>query len=312
MFMNFKRATTTLFLDPSSKEELEYDKSKKVNIILSPSLYWVKKMSLPVKSVREVKKLLPSIFEDSLPEGHYSYTAYKSGDDFMLFAYEDKKILSLLGEHGISSANIASVHLAQSEFKELSSAFCINEKQCMYLKDELLVLAPSAWISEKEKLTLDDVKLSNHRIALQQFGHIVDNSSLYKIGAVLGVLALILTVEIVITGAKKESITVAKDELFSKYKLQATMFQNSSSLAKYSKIHTKQTKLRESISHFLSLKLKANQKITLLEYKNRHLHVSISGVDKSSFNRIKNELTQKGSKFTSLLSEDKLKVEVSI
>jgi hypothetical protein len=89
--MKFRRDTTTLFLDPASKEQLIYDTSKKVNIILSPSLYWVKKMSLPVTNVREVKKLLPSIFEDSLPVGHYSYTAYKHGEDFMLFAYEDKK-----------------------------------------------------------------------------------------------------------------------------------------------------------------------------------------------------------------------------
>lgn len=203
MFMNFKRPTTTLFLEPSANEEFSFDKSEKLNIILSPALYWVKKMPLPVSSVREVKKLLPSIFEDSLPEGHYSYTAYKSGEEFMLFAYEDKKILALLSKVGIGLANIASVHFAQSEFKELSHAFCINEKQCMYMKDELLVLAPSAWISNKEKLNIEDIQLSKHTLTLQQFGHIVDNSSLYKMGAILGVLALVLLIEIFITNAKK-------------------------------------------------------------------------------------------------------------
>ena len=310
--MKFRRDTTTLFLDPASKEQLTYDTSKKVNIILSPSLYWVKKMSLPVTNVREVKKLLPSIFEDSLPEGRYSYTAYKHGEDFMLFAYEDKKILDLLAKHDISSANIASIHFAQSEFKEIASAFCINEKQCMYLQDELLVLAPSAWISEKEKLNLDTVTLSKHTIKLQQFGHIVDNGSLYKIGAFLSILALILIVEIFITSVKKDTIALAKDELFTKYKLQSTMFQNRSSLNKYSKIHKRQTKLRESISYFLALKLKTSQKISLVDYKNNLLSVTISGVNASSKNAIISQLNAKGIKFTTSLNDDKLKVEAKI
>lgn len=310
--MKFRHDTTTLFLDPASKEYLSYDKSKKVNIILSPSLYWVKKMSLPVSSVREVKKLLPSIFEDSLPDGHYSYTAYKHHEEFMLFAYEDKKILDLLTKHNISVSDIASVHFAQSEFKEIPNAFCINDKQCMYLKDELLVLAPSAWISEKEKLSLSQIKLSKHSIKLQQFGHIVDNSSLYKIGAILSVLALILIVEIFITSSKKNTITEAKDELFTKYSLQATMFQNRSSLKKYSKVHTRQTKLRESISYFLSLKLKTIQKISLIDYKNNLLNITISPVDASSLKSIKNQLNTKGIKFKTSLSENKLKVEMKI
>ncbi|MBT5935861.1 hypothetical protein [Sulfurimonas sp.] len=310
--MKFRRDTTTLFLDPASKEQLIYDTSKKVNIILSPSLYWVKKMSLPVTNVREVKKLLPSIFEDSLPVGHYSYTAYKHGEDFMLFAYEDKKILDLLVQHGISSVNTTSIHFAQSEFIEIPSAFCINEKQCMYLKGELLVLAPSEWISEKEKLNLDTVTLSKHTIKLQQFGHIVDNGSLYKIGALLSTLALILIGEIFITSVKKDTITLAQDELFTKYKLQSTMFQNRSSLNKYSKIHNRQTKFRESISYFLALKLKTNQKISLVAYKSNLLSVTISGVNTSSKNAIINQLNAKGIKSTTSLTNDKLKVEVKI
>ncbi|MEA1983381.1 MAG: hypothetical protein U9N39_07545 [Campylobacterota bacterium] len=310
--MKFRSATTTLFLDPATKEEFSYDKTKKVNIILSPSLYWVKKMTLPVGSVREVKKLLPSIFEDSLPEGHYSYTAYKSGEEFMLFAYEDKKILSLLAQHSIAPANIASIRFAQSEFKELSSAFCINEKQCMYMKDELLVLAPSAWISQKEKLNLEELKLSNHTIKLQQFGHIVDNGSLYKVGAILGVLALILLVEIFITSSKKESITQAREELFSKYKLQSTMMQNRSSLSKYSKIHKRQTKFRENISYFLSLKLNKDQKISLIEYKDNLLSITLSGVDTTSAQKIEKQLNAKKLKFTKVLSDEKLKVEMKI
>ena len=99
--MKFNTKLKTIFLDPNSDKSVinNYDndsilvtddaskKREKVNVILSPSLYWVKKLSLPVKYVREVKKLLPSIFEDTLPKGNYNYTAYKSGEDFFGFEH---------------------------------------------------------------------------------------------------------------------------------------------------------------------------------------------------------------------------------
>ena len=312
MFTRFKRETTTLFLDPNSQEKLSYDKTRKVNIILSPSLYWVKKVKLPVKSVREVKKLLPSIFEDSLPEAHYSYSAYKSGDEYFLFAYEDKKIFELLAQEGISYADIASVHFAQSEFEEMSSALWINEKQCMYIKEEVLVLAPCAWINEKEKLDVKNIKLSNHTIVLQQFGHIVDNSSLYKIGIILGVLVLIFIAEIFIASGKKDDIVAVKDEVFSKYKLQATMFQNRSSLEKYTNIYETQKHFREVISYFLTMKLQKNQKITLIDYKNKLLSVTISDVNKASLLQITQQLEKKNVKYKTSFNGKNMKLEIKI
>lgn len=302
----------TLFLDPNSTEGFEYEKGRQLDIILSPALYWVKKLKLPLKSVHEVKKLLPSIFEDSLPEAHYSYTAYKSGEEYLVFAYEDKKIFDLLSARGISYADIGSVHFAQSEFLEIESAFCVNEKQCMYLKDELLVLAPSAWISEKTQLNIEDIKLSNHTVKLQQFSHIVDNSSLYKIGAILGILVLIFSVEIFIVSSKKAEIVSAKEELFSKYKLQPTMFQNNSALKKYESIDKRQKALREHISYFLTLGLQSGQKISLIEYKNKTLRVTVSGVNQKNAPHIQKQLDAKGVSYKTSFVADNMKLEMKI
>jgi hypothetical protein len=312
LFTRFKRDRLTLFLDPNSKESFSYEKGEVLDIVLSPSLYWVKKLKLPVKSVREVKKLLPSIFEDSLPQGHYSYYAYKSGEVYFLFAYEDKKIFDLLSAKGIAYADIGSVHFAQSEFKETSSAFCVNDKQCMYLKDELLVLAPSKWIHEKEKLDVKSLELSSHTVKLQQFGHIVDNGSLYKIGAILSILALILIVEIFIASAKKEEISLAKEEIFSKYNLQETMFQNRSALKKYTNIYETQKKFREKISYFLTMKLQKGQKITLIDYKNNLLSVTISGVTKETSGMITEQLDAKKVAYKRSFSADNMKLEIVI
>lgn len=313
MFTKFKRDRVTLFLDPNVKQEpFIFEKKEKVDIILSPSLYWVKKLKLPLNSAREVKKLLPSIFEDSIPEARYSYAAYKSEDEYFVFAYEDKKIFDLLAQKEISYANVASVHFAQSEFVAFESAIRINEKQCMYIKDELLVLAPSEWIQDKETLDMRNLNLSNHTIKLEQFGHIVNKSTLYKIGVILVLLALIFIVEIFIASAKKAQIIESKEKIFAKHNLQPTMFQNRATLEKYTKINAQQQKIREYISYFLGMKLGATEKIALIEYKNALLQVTISDVSKESSKSITKSLDDKKAQYKLTMSGTNMKLEMKI
>jgi len=312
LFTKFKSKTRRLFLDPNKGEAVEISKGEKLDIILSPSLYWVKKMKLPVTTVREVKKLLPSIFEETLPSSHYSYTAYKKGDEFFVFAYEDKKIFELLHKKGISVTHIHSVHFAQTEFMTLEDAVKINETQAMYLKDDILLLAPLVWMSETKNLELENLKLSKERIKLQQFGHIVDNGSLYKIGAVMVILALILMVEIYIASSKRDAVLASKDALFSKYGLQPTMMQNKSTFSKYSKIYETQMRLREYISYFLTMKLKSGQKILLLDYKNKILSVTVSGVKKGASRTFFSQLDAKKLKYKSSFHGENVKVEIKL
>ena len=312
MFTRFKSSTTTLFIDSNFEDDLSYKSGTKVKLILSPSFYWVKKISLPISSVREVKKLLPSIFEDTLPSAHYSYTAYKVGDEFIAFAYEDKKIFELLKKIGINYADVVSLHFAQSEFETLQGACRVNASESIYLQDGIVVLAPTSWLKESRKLDTTDILLSKHKIKLQQFGHIVDSSSLYKIGAILVTFALILVVEIFVAKSKLSDLESAKGELFSKYKLQSTMFQNRASMKKYSKIHKTQTKLREYISYFLSMKLKNGQKLIVIEYKNNHLYVKISGAAQGKERRITSQLDSKGVKYKVSFHEETMSMEIKL
>ncbi|MDF1877754.1 hypothetical protein JHD47_07985 [Sulfurimonas sp. SAG-AH-194-L11] len=312
MLTKFKRSVNAVFLDPLRSETIVCEKGKKLDIILSPRIYWVKKMTLPVSTVREVTKLLPSIFEDSLPLGHYSYYAYKHENEFILFAYEDKKILDLIASKGISSADIGSIHFAQTEFEDLEGGVRVTDKESMYSKDRLLVLAPTSWIKESKELDLENIRLSKHSIKLQQFGHIVDNKSLYKIGGILLAFALILIIEIFVTNSKTDTIEQKKEALFAKYKLQPTMFQNRSTYDKYMKIYKRQTKLREIIAFLLTMPLKETQKITLLEYKNKKLFVNIKGVKKESENRLFSKLNEKNIKYKTSYNGDSIKVELSL
>jgi hypothetical protein len=267
--MKFNEQKRVVFLDPNSNLIVESD--EKVEIILSPALYWIQKLKLPVKYLRDVKKLLPSLFEDILPDGNYSYSAYKDENEegsFFIFAYEDKKIIDLASSFGISSSNISSVRFAQSELDQLEGAVKINESQSIYVKDGVVTLVPCCWIEESGDINLEDIKLSKHKITLAQFGHIVDNSSLYKIASVLVVFSLLFFSEYFITKQKIASLEDQEAKIFKEYDLKPTMFQNKAILKKYKGIHENQTKLRDELSKALKQK-----DINLITYKNNKLKV---------------------------------------
>ncbi len=309
MFTRFNQKFKTIFLDPNAPTVTT---EEQVNIILSPSLYWVKKLSLPVKFVRDAKKLLPSIFEDTLPEGKYSYSVYKEGDDFFAFAYDDKTILETLEEKGISSSNVVKVYFAQSELSFIEGAVKINETQSIYLKDDILILLPCCWVEESGDLSLDDVVLSKHNITLAHFGHIVDTSSLYKIAAVMLALIVLVSAELFITTHKLSEVETLKEGLFKKHKLQDTMFQNEAILKKYTSIHKKQINIRKQAALLLSLKLKADEKIKQMSLKNRTFVVKFDKLSQGSIDLITKKLKAEKIAFKSAKDGDSFTLELAI
>jgi hypothetical protein len=291
--MKFKQEKIILFLDPHTTISPEELGDKKLYIILSPSLYWVKKLQLPVKSLREIKKLLPSIFEEIVPAGHYSYHAYKTEDGFVAFAYEDKKILKLLEDKKIDVNRVAGFYFAQAEFQNDTNSYKINEKQALLNKDGNVIITPLGWVKGAKEFVLKDHKLHSKPIRLQQYGHIVDMQSVYKIGAMLGVLLVIVVVEIMMTHAKIEKLQKAKEEIFSNYHLPPTMMQNRAILSKYKAIHTQQYHLRELIAFFLHLHLPSGVSLLEIDFHNKQLRVLFSAIDKKQEKYLFRKLLQK-------------------
>ncbi len=307
--MKFKDDLKTIFLDEYSEV---FNLDEKVNLILSPSLYWVKKLDLPVKYLYEVKSLIPSLFEDILPDGNYSYTAYKSNEKYFIFAYEDKIILDLLHEKGISLSQVNNIHLSQSEFQYIETALKINDTQSVCIKDELLILVPCSWIKETRYLNLDNEKLSKHTIALAQFNHILDKKSLYTLGIIFSIMILLVSIEWFISSKKINEVDQIKEEIFSKYKLKPTVLQNKVLLKKYTKIHTRQMKIREYISSILAIKLKSGYPLSLLSIKNRLLSINFNIKNQADKNTIINFFKSKEMEFKSSYKENKLFVEIKL
>ncbi|PHS56724.1 MAG: hypothetical protein COB17_08445 [Sulfurimonas sp.] len=316
--MIFNKKYNTIFLDIDSPV-MEID--EKINIILSPSLYWVKKLTLLVKYVRDVKKLLPSIFEDYLPKGNYNYSAYKNekvgadDSDFFVFAYEDQKIIQLLAQKNISMNNVASIRFAQSEIYDFENAYKIDENKSICIKDEIVVLLPSNLLQDRQELDLQSLSLSKHKITLQQFSHIVDTKSIFKIASVLIIFIFLILSEYFITSQKTKDITKLKDELFIQNNLKSTMFQNKAMLKKYRTLNKKQIKIRKYTAQILSIKLQKDEKLSLLVVKDKLLSAKFSGVKKGHDNFIETKLKSvlnKNVKMKKTYKNEILRLEISL
>ena len=283
MIGKFKTQVQTLFVDKNSPV---FSVEGSLNIILSPSLYWVKKVSLPVKYLREVKPLLPSLFEEVLPAGNYSYSAYKQGEDYFVFAYEDKMILDTLVSKGISASQVKGVYFAQSELFSIDKPVEIDEQNSLYKKDDIVMALPSSWFAERISLEFDASKLSKHSIALKQFSHIVNDKSLFKMSAIVLVFLLLIATEYFITSHKVTELQTKQENVFQKYHLKATMFQNRAMLQELQTHHKEQMKLRKYMAIALKTPLLKNQKLTLIELRAMKLKLAFSGEKKGLENRL--------------------------
>ena len=309
MFSKFNKQIDTIFLDSNSKK---FDITENVNVILSPSLYWVKKVSLPVKYLRDAKALLPSLFEDVLPKGNFSYFAYKKGEDFFIFAYEDKLILDTLKEKGISSTQFKNIYFAQRELSNIQNPLKLDGKLSIYSKDDVLVLLPSGWMEAEEDINVSNLTLSKNYVVLNQFGHVAYKKSIYMLMSIFALLSVFLSIEYFIVEHKRAKTMELKDELFKNNALKATMIENRALLKQYTKIHDKQMKFRKYCGNILSTRLTKEQKISYIEIKNKKLIVRFIGVVRGQESALKNILKSKGLRFTSDFKQSFWEVEMNL
>lgn len=258
MNLGFKSKARALFIDTDSPD---YPLEGPVNIILSPSMYWVKRVSLPVKYLREVRALIPSLFEDNLPEGKYSYSAYRDGEEFLIFAYNDKELLDLIAEKGVASANINNVYLAQSEFDTLDAPVKISDKSVLSLQNGVVVKLPAAMAPDAAALDLEGHTFSKQTIHLTRFNQIADKKSQKVFASILGVLIVMFTSEWLITASKVSTILAKQEAVFSEHGLPSTSFQNEAIHAKLNTVFERQSRIREILNLTLAAKLKPGEQL---------------------------------------------------
>ncbi len=300
MNLGFRSKAKAFFVDVDSPA---YLLEEPVNVILSPSMYWVKRVTLPVKYLHEVKSLIPSLFEENLPEGKYSYSAYKDDGSFLIFAYNDKEALDLLAEKGLTSANINNIYLAQSEFDTLEAPLKINEESVLSLQNGVVVRLPALLAPDAAELDMREHTFSKQTIHLTRFNQIADKKSQLVFASILGFLIVMFTTEWLITSSKVSSIMEKQSEVFSNHNLPSTSFQNEAIHAKLNTTFERQSRIRDILNLALSIKLKPEEQMQQVTLKKNKIIIEIRTASQESGRKSLSKL-QKEFKRTTARFED--------
>jgi len=309
--LRFKQEYKNVYLDETIS--LRVEPNVKYRLILSPHLYWVQKLELPLKNIRDVKKVAHTLFEEKIPDDiDYSYYVYKQNNEFFVFAYDDKKILEMIEEKEIPLNAIASVHFAQSELDSLEETCALNDTEAIQVKEGIVILLPRSWFGSLQELNVDDIKVSDKSIKLQQFNFFIESKILYRAMAVMVFFITVLTLELWIVKKEKENISQAREKIFSQYGLKSTLMQNRSILQHYETIYEKQKALREYIILLLRSSLKEDQKLKSISYANGRIKAVISHAGPEDTKIITVPLTQKKIVYKVDFKKDNMQLEITL
>ena len=278
MNLGFNSKAQAFFVDVDGPV---YEGKERVNVILSPSLYWVKRVELPVKYLRDVRSLIPSLFEEHLPQGKYSYYTYKDGDSFLIFAYNDKEVLDLMAQKNITSANMKNVYLAQSELSRLEAPKKITQESILSVQNGVVVKLPLAMAPDAQELDLTSHTFSKHTIHLTRFNQIADKKSQVVFGVILAILILMFGAEWLITSSKVSAMMQKQENVFSEHHLQSTTFQNEAIHAKLNNTFERQTRIRDIMNLALTIKLKPEERLEHIALEKRKVVLVIKTPSKA-------------------------------
>ncbi|MEN8147187.1 MAG: hypothetical protein ABFR02_06185 [Campylobacterota bacterium] len=309
MNLGFSSKAKAFFVDIDSPA---YLLEASVNVILSPSMYWVKRVTLPVKYLREVRPLLPSLFEEILPEGKYSYSTYRDGDSFLIFAYNDKEVLDLIAEKGLTSANINNIYLAQSEFDTIESTVKISDKSVLSLQNGVVVKLPSALAPEAATLDLNDHLFSKQTIHLTRINQIADKKSQKVFALILGFLIVMFTTEWLITSSKVSAIIAKQGEVYSDHNLPSTSFQNEAIHAKLNTIFERQSRIRDILNLALTIKLRPEEQMKQVSLEKNKVVIKISTISEETGTKSLSELKKQFQRTTARFEDGTYIMEIQL
>ena len=269
--MDFRKTALTLFIDTHTS--VDVNQGQMLNVILSPSFYWVKHLSIPVKSLSEAKKFLPSLFEDTVPKGKYSYYAYKDEDSYLIFAYDDKKILDALLEKGIHAEQINRVYFAQSEFDKLDEAIEVDEGFVLDIEDHVVIRLPKSFVESYKPLELKDHIFSERPIQLTRYAYIATQKSLKQFALFMGALIAIYMLDWVVSETKTSEFNDAPLGLYAEHDLPATTVQNEVIFQTLQERYDKQISIRQKTGKILNLELEKNEYIKLYDLQKNKLNM---------------------------------------
>ena len=284
----------------------------KVDLILSPSLYWFRKESLPAKTVFQARKLAPSVFDAILPKGNYSYHVLKREGSFWLFAYSEEQISETIRQAGIRPADIRHVYFAQTECTALQAPLKVGEHKVLSSVDGVVTELPAKYAVNAEEAQRffasherkgPIVGISLYRSAL------LDKKQFKRLTAVSGLFLVLYGVEYFMAQKHLGAVEAEKESIMKTYRLPQTSFERNGILSALEKKQQRQERLREKARTLFGLPADADTHAERLTLTLRKMTMSVAFKETAPMQAFKNRLKTIGTLTSENLKGNTLFVE---
>ena len=285
---------------------------EKVDIVLSPKLYWVKVEELGVSKEKEAIKFAPSIFEGQFGNiEEYRFIAMKLEENRYLFiAYNPKEILEKLNSAGIETRYIKNVYTAQTELANIEENLSINRYFEIVLVDGIVSELPKFSHGESENRVAEYLRNSSRSKYRLNFKIATQNSKSLFIASLIPIsLITYLGLDIYRLSSDSNHLQSEIERLRDAYSLPSTSFQIKSIRERYEAIEKEQSRIREILFWLQREKLYRYGKIEYLSISKKGIEFRLRLKNIKQGNRVKS-IIQKFSKEADFNLEENI-LEVS-
>ena len=285
---------------------------EKVDIVLSPKLYWVKVEELGVSKEKEAIKFAPSIFEGQFGNiEEYRFIAMKLEENRYLFiAYNPKDILEKLNSGGIETRYIKNVYTAQTELANIEENLSINRYFEIVLVDGIVSELPKFSHGESENRVAEYLRNSSRSKYRLNFKIATQNSKSLFIASLIPIsLITYLGLDIYRLSSDSNHLQSEIERLRDAYSLPSTSFQIKSIRERYEAIEKEQSRIREILFWLQQEKLYRYGKIEYLSISKKGIEFRLRLKNTKQGNRVKS-IIQKFSKEADFNLEENI-LEVS-
>jgi hypothetical protein len=252
----FNKQNQTIFID--KLDVVGKYQNKNVDIVISPYFYWIRIFDIPVDTTKEAIKLLPTLFEDIIPQDRvYKYYIKKIDEKrYMSVAYDNDLIVKTIKDLGIHTSKIKNIYLLQS----ILDTNYIHNNYTYIKENEIVIKIPLNLVDSLDFANIDDIlkidKKGIDTINISFFKSYLDNSiknSIYALSIVLlsiNIGQYLYFDQMIQTNSQTISHIKAKNDL------PPTIIQTKSIIKHYQTIYKEQMKLRDTIKYILDIKSK--------------------------------------------------------
>jgi len=236
----------------------------KVDIILSPELYWVRVFDIPIVNKNEALKVVPTLFEDFLEIEKYKFYIDKIEENkYICFAYDEELLIKTIEDANLNLSQILNMYFAQHECVKYKT-FKVRDEYFLY-DNNILVKVPKQFIDIEsiEELEVNSITLSAHKIYIDKTNQYIDNKSIYILSSIFLIISLINFTKSIGLNNQINQLSEQKINITKEYKIPSTMFELKSIIKTLERKDDKQIKIRNDIQNILGSTKKRIKKMYL-------------------------------------------------